>query len=43
MHLWRSLPDGQFLAVLRWLKGRGKPARAVPPAAAAKEVPPATR
>ena len=22
MHLWRSLPEGQLLAVLRWLSGR---------------------
>lgn len=55
MYLWRNLPDGQFLTVLRWLKDRGVTRRgaAVTEAAeaapltsgdlAAEEAPPATR
>ena len=31
MYLWRNLPEGQLVAVLRWLKTR----RALPPAATA--------
>ncbi len=48
MHLWRNLPDGQFLAVLRWLRDRGgsyagSPAPQTSCDLAAKEIPPATR
>jgi hypothetical protein len=31
MHLWRNLPEGQLLAVLRWMQARreaGRPAGA---------------
>jgi len=33
MYLWRNLPEGQLLAVLRWLKTRREP---FGPAAASK-------
>jgi hypothetical protein len=30
MYIWRNLPEGQLLAVLRWLQARRSPASAEP-------------
>ncbi|HEY9548249.1 MAG TPA: hypothetical protein VIR45_02000 [Kiloniellaceae bacterium] len=33
MYLWRNLPDGQLLAVLRWMQARRESPRPVAPVA----------
>lgn len=40
MYLWRSLPEGQLLAVLRWMQSRRQPVRAAEGSGTAESPPP---
>jgi hypothetical protein len=39
MHLWRNLPEGQLLAVLRWMQNRREAGRPADGAGAADSAP----